>query len=68
MFTETAESVTNRIADLGSLQLITTGSGSVEGSGAATVVVGITQDRAVTPCGQGSWTNAATTSASLELH
>lgn len=60
MFTETAESVTNRIADLGTLQLITTGSGSVEGFGAATVVVGITQDRAVTPCGQGSWTNAAT--------
>jgi len=57
--------VTNRIADLGTLQLITTGSGSEEGFGAATVVVSITQDRAVTPCGQGSWTNAATRRISL---
>ena len=52
--------MTNRIADLGTLQLINTGSGTVEGFGAATVVVGITQDRSVTPCGPGSWTNAAT--------
>jgi hypothetical protein len=59
-FTETAASITNRIADLQTFQLINTGSGTVEGFGAATVVVGITQDRAVTPCGPGSWTNAAT--------
>jgi hypothetical protein len=59
-FTESAASITNRIADLGTFQLINTGSGTVEGFGTATVVVGITQDRSVTPCGAGSWTNAAT--------
>ena len=59
-FTESTASVTNRIADLGTFQLINTGSGTLEGFGAATVVVGITQDRSVTPCGPGSWTNAAT--------
>ena len=65
-FTESTASVTNRIADLGTLQLINTGSGTVEGFGAATVVVGITQDRSVTPCGPGSWTNAATRRIVLE--
>lgn len=59
-FTESAASITNRIPDLGTFQLINTGSGTVEGFGRATVVVGITQDRSVTPCGPGSWTNAAT--------
>lgn len=59
-FSESAASVTNRIADLKTFQLINTGSGTVEGLGAATVVVGITQDRSVAPCGPGSWTNAAT--------
>jgi hypothetical protein len=59
-FSESAASITNRIADLQTFQLINTGTGTVEGFGAATVVVGITQDRSVTPCGQGSWTNAAT--------
>jgi hypothetical protein len=59
-FTESAQSITNRIADLGTLQLINTGTGTVAGFGGATVVVGITQDRSVTPCGAGSWTNAAT--------
>jgi hypothetical protein len=59
-FAESAASITNRIADLGTFQLINTGNGTVEGFGAATVVVGITQDRSVTPCGPGSWTNAAT--------
>ena len=59
-FSESAASITNRIADLQTFQLINTGSGTVEGFGAATVVVGITQDRSVTPCGPGSWTNAAT--------
>src|SRR6266511_4809386 len=59
-FTESAASITNRIADLGIFQLINTGSGTVEGFGPATVVVGITQDRSVTPCGPGSWKNAAT--------
>ena len=59
-FTEAAASVTNRIGDLRAFQLINTGSGTVSGFGTATVVVGITQDRSVTPCGPGSWTNAAT--------
>jgi hypothetical protein len=59
-FTETAASVTNRIADLQTFQLINTGSGTVEGFGPATVVLGVTQDRSVEPCGPGSWTNAAT--------
>jgi hypothetical protein len=59
-FTETAGSVTNRIADLGIFQLINTASGTVEGFGAATMVVGVTQDRSVQPCGPGSWTNAGT--------
>ena len=58
-FTESTASVTNRIADLGVFQLINTGSGTVEGFGAATVVLGATQDRSVHPCGPGSWTNAA---------
>jgi hypothetical protein len=65
-FTESTASVTNRIADLGTLQLINTGSGTVQGFGTATVVVGITQDRSVTPCGPGSWTNAATRRIVLE--
>src|SRR6266496_1513654 len=59
-FTESPASITNRIADLGTFQLINTGSGTVEGFGAATIVVWITQDRSVRPCGPGSWTNAAT--------
>src|SRR5687767_6409046 len=59
-FTESAASITNRITDLQTFQLINMGSGTVEGFGTATVVVGITQDRSVTPCGPGSWTNAAT--------
>jgi len=57
-FTESAASITNRIADLGVFQLINTGSGTVDGYGAATIVVGVTQDRSVEPCGPGSWTNA----------
>jgi hypothetical protein len=59
-FAESPAQVTNRIADLGIFQLINTGTGTVEGFGDATVVVAISQDRAVTPCGPGSWTNAAT--------
>src|SRR4051812_13681740 len=58
-FEESAVSITNRIADTGVFQLINTASGTVEGYGAATMVIGVTQDRAVEPCGRGSWTNAA---------
>jgi hypothetical protein len=39
-------------------QLINTGSGAIECLGAATVVVGSTQDRSVHPCGARSWANA----------
>jgi hypothetical protein len=59
-FTESAASITNRIADLGTFQLINTGNGTLEGFGPATMVLGVTQDRSVEPCGRGSWTNAAT--------
>jgi hypothetical protein len=58
-FHETNASVANRIADLGVFQLINTATGSVEGFGAATDVLSVTQDRSVHPCGPGSWTNAA---------
>jgi hypothetical protein len=57
-FAETNLSITNRIADLSVFQLINTGSGTLEGYGAATMVVDVTQDRSVHPCGAGSWTNA----------
>jgi hypothetical protein len=59
-FTESTASVTNRIADLGVFQLINTGTGTVEGFRAATMVVGLTHDRSVKTCGPGSWTNAGT--------
>lgn len=59
-FTEASQSLTNRLADLGTLQLITTGTGTVNGFGTASVVVGITEDHSVAPCGAGSSTNAAT--------
>ena len=58
-FAETTVSVTNRIADLGIFQLINTGTGTVAGFGDATLMLSVTQDRTVHPCGEGSWTNAA---------
>jgi hypothetical protein len=57
-FAETNLSVTNRVSDLGVFQLINTGSGTLDGYGAATMIVDVTQDRTVHPCGAGSWTNA----------
>jgi hypothetical protein len=53
-FTETAASITNRVADLGVFQLILTASGTLDGFGSVTEVAGVTQDRAVHPCGDGS--------------
>jgi hypothetical protein len=53
-FTETAASITNRVSDLGVFQLILTASGTLDGFGPVTEVVGVTQDRAVQPCGAGS--------------
>jgi hypothetical protein len=58
-FNETNVSLTNRIADLGVAQRINTGTGTVHGFGSASVVVGITSDLSVQPCGPGSSTNAA---------
>ena len=64
-FTETNASVTNRVADLGIFQLINTSSGTVDGYGSATMVLAMSQDRSVTPCGPGSWTNAGIRRISL---
>jgi hypothetical protein len=57
-FQESRVAVTDRIADLGLFQLMNTGTGTVEGFGPATMVLAMSQDRSVTPCGPGSWTNA----------
>ena len=56
-FSETTVSVTNRIDDLGILQIINTGTGAVEGFGDATMIASVTQDRTLHPCGAGSWTS-----------
>ena len=53
-FTETPASITNRVADLGVFQLILTANGTLDGFGAVSEIVGVTQDRAVHPCGDGS--------------
>jgi hypothetical protein len=65
-FTETNASVTNRIGDLGVFQLINTGTGTVEGLGEGTLTVSVTQDRTVSPCGPGGWTNAGIRRIALE--
>ena len=57
-FQESNVSVTNRVADLGLFQLMNTGTGTVDGFGPATLMLAMSQDRSVTPCGPGSWTNA----------
>jgi hypothetical protein len=59
-FAETPASITDHVADLGVFQLILTGTGTVAGFGAATEVAGVTQDRAVHPCGVGSDSEAVT--------
>jgi len=43
--------------NLGMVELILSGTGTVEGFGAATEVVGLVEDRAVTPCGAGSYSD-----------
>jgi hypothetical protein len=53
-FTSSVQVVNNQIATYGIVQAIATGSGTLEGFGAATVTTGVTQDRSVTPCGAGS--------------
>jgi hypothetical protein len=57
-FVESRASTTDRTADLGIFQLINTGTGAVEGYGTGTVVLAMSQDRSVQPCGPGSSTNA----------
>jgi hypothetical protein len=58
---------------LGMVELILTGTGTVQGFGAATDVVGVVEDRAASPCGAGGAANSAmtrivTSGGVLELH
>lgn len=55
-FTTSPVSVT---PNLGLLELILSGTGTVEGFGAATEVVGVIQDFAVSPCGAGGASDSA---------
>src|SRR6516164_3588602 len=69
-FTDSDVSVT---PGLGMVELILTGTGTVQGFGAATDVVGVVEDRAASPCGPGGASNSAQTrivvpSGVLELH
>jgi hypothetical protein len=50
-FHETVQVVSNHVADYGIVQVILTGSGTLEGFGAVTEVGGVTADRTVQPCG-----------------
>ena len=55
-FTSTPVSVT---PNLGMVDLIVSGTGSVEGFGAATQVVGVVEDQAASPCGAGGASDSA---------
>ena len=55
-FTDSDVSVT---PGLGMVELILTGTGTVEGFGAATDVVGVVEDFAASPCGTGGASNSA---------
>ena len=57
-FTDSAVSVT---PGLGMVELILTGTGTVQGFGAATDVVGVVEDFAASPCGPGGASNSAQT-------
>jgi len=59
-FTETVQVVINNRAAYGIFQVILTGSGTLDGFGAATEVVGVTADASVTPCGARSSSDAST--------
>lgn len=65
-FNETTAQVTNALAQFGVLQIINTGTGTAQGFGPATMVLSVTQDHYVTPCGPGSSTNAAIRRITLE--
>ncbi len=69
-FTDSDVSVT---PGLGMVELILTGTGTVQGFGAAADVVGVVEDRAASPCGAGGATDSAvtrivTSGGLLELH
>ena len=55
-FTATPVSVT---PNLGMVELLLTGTGTVQGFGAATEVVGVIDDHAASPCGPGGASNSA---------
>jgi hypothetical protein len=57
-FEEVRIATHDRSADLGILQAINSGTGTVEGFGAATETLAVSQDRSVSPCGPGSRSNA----------
>ena len=57
-FTDSDVSVT---PGLGMVELILTGTGTVQGFGAATDVVGVVEDFAASPCGPGGASNSAQT-------
>jgi hypothetical protein len=69
-FTSTPVSVT---PNLGMVDLIVSGTGTVEGFGAATQVVGVVEDRTASPCGAGGAADSAERrivmqGGTLELH
>ena len=55
-FTATPVSVT---PNLGMVELLLTGTGTVQGFGAATEVIGVVEDHAVSPCGAGGASDSA---------
>jgi hypothetical protein len=57
-FEEVRIATHDRSADLGILQAINSGTGTVQGFGDANEILGVTQDRSVSPCGPGSRSNA----------
>src|SRR5215210_3021529 len=59
-FHETVQVSTNNRAAYGIGQVILTGTGTLEGFGAATEVGGVTADNTIQPCGVGSETAAVT--------
>lgn len=72
-FEEVRVATHDRTADFGILQAINSGTGTVEGFGAATEMLAVTQDRSVSPCGTGSRSNAlirriAVAEGTLVLH
>jgi hypothetical protein len=53
-FTLSVAVLNDQLSTYGIVQVIATGSGTLEGFGPATVTTGVTQDRTVTTCGPGS--------------